>query len=872
MAAVAVDRFVETLSQSQILAEEQLLELGQLQERFPTPREFAQELLRRNWLTAFQISFLSQGKAEHLLLGQYILLDRIGEGGMGEVFKARQRNLDRIVALKVIRKESLDNPRVIQRFQREIRAAGQLSHPNIVHAYDADQLAGQYFIAMEYIDGADLAQLVKQSGPLQVAQACEYIRQAALGLQHAHECGLIHRDIKPHNLLVTHQVSKGRMSGMLARPRLEGKTVGSSALTPPLVGDYPWGIVKILDLGLARWHEDSGRANSQLTQIGTVMGTPDFIAPEQARNSHTSDIRADLYSLGCTLYFLLSGRIPYPNGTLTEKLLQHQFDEPEAIELVRRAEWTRFGKLTGLTRVSRDVLRVPAEVIALVKRLMAKRPDQRPASARELADALTVIQDRLANAKLSGELAPSEEAANAQSAPTLAEALTPAPPADEIIVLKPVAATGKKSRPGRYRRRAWATIAGGLVLGLLLAALAGRSTDPQASPTVLDPDKIPLTPPPPEAWRQLVDRVQNHQGNSDDLRLELIRYRSRHLDSPLVKNIPALLASLASPLDALDRNRIAREQFFAWQPKELVAVLPPAGGPLKRKPTSTVALSPDGWYLAAGQEDGLLRVWDMHQPPLARHGFNAHVGKILRIAYAPDGNSYATAGADGKVKLWDVKTNSVLCTLDHAAQAVPALAYHPDGQTIATGCLDGKIRVWDTSQGVEKLALDGQAGKILSLAYSPDGKTLVWGGDKNKVRWADTASLKPAPDAVLKLEGNWVRVLALSPDGQSAVVGGTSTGAFNLATWSTTHLKTRETLTDHHAPVNDAAYSPDGKFFATVGDDRFIRIWNATLGKPELAWEMNWTILGVAFASDNRHLATANSNGTVYVFRHGLGK
>ena len=210
---------------------------------------------------------------------------------MGQVFKARNWKLGRIVALKLIRKERLDSPDAIRRFQREVRAAAALSHPNIVLAYDADQIGGTHLLVMECIEGAsDLAKLVKKNGPLPVAQACEYIRQAALGLQHAFERGLVHRDIKPANLLLT----------------ADGKTV------------------KILDMGLARLDQKAGdgEASSTMTQEGAVMGTPDYIAPEQAMESHTVDIRADLYSLGCTFYYLLTAKVPFPGGTLDGETAQ----------------------------------------------------------------------------------------------------------------------------------------------------------------------------------------------------------------------------------------------------------------------------------------------------------------------------------------------------------------------------------------------------------------------------------------------------------------------------------------------------------------------------------------------------------------------
>src|SRR5262249_28511053 len=164
---------------------------------------WAKELLSRNWLTAYQLNQLLQGHGGDLVLGPYVLLERLGEGGAGQVFKARHQKLLRVVALKLIREELLTDAEVVARFYREIQVLSQLDHPNIIHAYDAGPAGATHFLAMEFVEGTDLGKLVKRGGPLPIQQACEYVRQAAGGLQHAHERGLVHRDIKPHNLIMS---------------------------------------------------------------------------------------------------------------------------------------------------------------------------------------------------------------------------------------------------------------------------------------------------------------------------------------------------------------------------------------------------------------------------------------------------------------------------------------------------------------------------------------------------------------------------------------------------------------------------------------------------------------------------------------------
>jgi serine/threonine protein kinase len=274
---------------------------------------------------------------------RYRLLQLLGAGGMGTVYKAEHQLMERPVALKVIRRSLTDDPAAVERFRREVKAAAKLAHPNIVAAYDAEQAGDVHFLVMEFVEGKSLEKLVAERGPLPAALACEYARQAALGLQHASERGMVHRDIKPQNLMLT-----------------------------------PAGQVKVLDFGLARFARESvppltpgaaaGLASPALTQTGSVMGTPDYIAPEQAADCHAADVRADLYSLGCTLYYLLTGRVPFPEGGVLDKLLAHAERPPQPLTVLRPD--------------------LPPEVVRVVERLMAKDPARRYQTPAEAAEAL----------------------------------------------------------------------------------------------------------------------------------------------------------------------------------------------------------------------------------------------------------------------------------------------------------------------------------------------------------------------------------------------------------------------------------------------------------------------------------------------------
>ena len=336
---MTANEFLDLLRRSQLVEEDQLTKFtGALAaengHRLPEQGEaIAAAMVAAGILTEWQSEKLLAGKHKGFMLGKYKLLRHLGKGGMSQVYLAEHMLMKRKVAIKVLPSNRVEDSTYLERFRTEARAAAKLDDPNIVRVYDIDNDGKTHYIVMEFVDGRDLHVLVKDEGPLGYDQAADYIAQVARGLSHAHAMGLVHRDIKPANCMV------------LAKQNT----------------------VKLLDMGLARLIDDE--ASLTLENNENVLGTADYLAPEQALNSHKADARADIYSLGCTLYFLLTGHPPFPDGSISERLLKHQVEQAPSI--------------------FKDRPDAPSVLVNICTRMMAKRADDRYQTAGEVAERLT---------------------------------------------------------------------------------------------------------------------------------------------------------------------------------------------------------------------------------------------------------------------------------------------------------------------------------------------------------------------------------------------------------------------------------------------------------------------------------------------------
>lgn len=341
MAESSAKNLLKLLEKSKLADPEQLKDsLSSLSEKAAGRQvgqdELVQHLIQSGIITQWHADKLTVGKYKGFFLDKYKLLGHLGTGGMSSVYLAESKSTGQKRAIKVLPKKKVSDKSYLDRFYREGKAAASLSHPNVVRIYDISNSGNTHYMVMEWVKGADLYERVKEDGPMEFDAAIDSIIQAAIGLEHAHQRQMVHRDIKPANLLMTDD-----------------------------------GVVKILDLGLALFSEE-GEESLTVLYNEKVMGTADYLSPEQAVNSHEVDHRADIYSLGCTLYFLVTGRPPFAKGTLAQRIAMHQTKEPDAIESIRPE--------------------TPQAIIDICSKMMRKKPDDRFANCGEIVAALKNYQ------------------------------------------------------------------------------------------------------------------------------------------------------------------------------------------------------------------------------------------------------------------------------------------------------------------------------------------------------------------------------------------------------------------------------------------------------------------------------------------------
>jgi WD40 repeat protein/tRNA A-37 threonylcarbamoyl transferase component Bud32 len=716
---------------------------------------------------------------------RYRVLGLIGQGGMGAVYRAEHRRMERTVALKVINPGLLQNPATVQRFQQEVRTAARLHHPNIVTAYDADQAGTLHFLVMEHVEGRSLAEVVAEYGPLPVAVACEYVRQAALGLQHAHEQGMVHRDIKPHNLMVSQPASGG------CKPPVGAATGG---LHPPLAGT-----VKILDFGLARLARSPEttagplpQASAVLTGAGAVMGTADYIAPEQAADPRTADIRADIYSLGCTLFHLLTGRPPFEGGTVQEKLARHAA-EP-------------LPPMPG----------VPAGLAAVLARATAKDPAARYATPAALADALAAfIGSTAVHRRIMRRRRWVATAAVLLVAGIMAVGLILRIPTERgDIVLE----TDDPSLELLVQR------AGGIVH--IRDAKSGKTLKMDTKGWRLDVDDWPGG-----LKVELPGRgtIKLHRQGGGKVTITTGPKGVVPAEPPRLPTA-AELAQRPNAADALKAEgvpEVARAYIGGGDPKkvppELVAVLGDTRfrrfsdrGSKQGKDMGPLALSPDGKQIALS--DGLtqIRFLDTATGRLMRQ-ITCPKAWYYPMVFSADGRRLAGSTADGGFVVIDPQTGNLIWQLKPPGGPDPSqriIAFSADGKTVFLNVAQGNLEAYDIDSG--KLLGTWASEVNVALAVSPDGKTGLTITNRAQAWFYNllmprekARAVKRDPDDTGDSAADRV---AFRPDGQGFAIAWRREGV----TFHDRQGKQLHTLADKAGYYQHLAFTTDSKTLLTV--------------------------------------------------------
>jgi eukaryotic-like serine/threonine-protein kinase len=672
-------------------------------------------------------------------LGRFELQATLGQGGFGRVYRAYDPQLDRLLALKVPTFSSKDGNKA-RRFQSEAKAAAQLRHPNIVPTFESGKVGNQYFIASQFIDGQAMSEITK-AGPTKAKLAAQWVSKIARALAYAHEMGIVHRDVKPHNVMLDKR-----------------------------------GEPQLMDFGLAkRVNEDSA-----MTTEGSLLGTPAYMAPEQARGEMSSvGPHSDQYSVGAILYELLTGKRAFDGAphTVLAKILTEEPVAPRSL-----------------------IAEIPQDLEAITQKAMSKEISGRYVSCNELADDL----DRW----LTGD-------------PTLARPMT------------------NRERTIRWAKRNQSiaavlgvvTIACVIVglMGIALAsyqAYASRQVSTAAA-RVQDEQKKTL-----EALKTATaerDRAEHQQKIASEAaeknrRMAYNAHMNLGQQSWDEGGISYLHDLLERYLPQPGRTDLRSFEWYYWWRRshayeKKVDVL--GGG------VADMAYSSDGKTLAIACDDLVIRIWDTEKAEI-RHTLKGHTSHIFCMAFSADNRTVASGGADQLVRLWDVETGQLRATLTGQGDEIAALRFTPDGRGLLTA--GPAIKLWDLNSATVSLKVSStnvrrfhnSHGTTVSIA--PDCKTVAYGTDSGVILWDVNSSQSTN---LVARAGAIVRAVAFSPDSKTLVSGGWDN---MVRIWDLDSRQEKKQCPGHTNHVFDVAFSPDGKTFASSGRDLTLRIWDAASG------------------------------------------